>query len=78
MGIQRQSDKFHNKIKMGREDEAYKKARERDDSITAAVKLVFKEAGYPVNGSFIQGSLATATAIVPPSRRKKVSGLFSG
>lgn len=67
MGIQRQFDKFHNTIKLGREDDAYKKARERDDSITDDVKIAFKEAGYPVTGRFIQGSLATATAIVPLS-----------
>ena len=65
MGIQTQFDKFHNKIKLGREDEAYKKARERDNSITKDVKATFKEAGYPVTSDFIQGSLATATAIVP-------------
>ena len=67
MGIQTQFDKFHSKIKLGREDEAYKKVRARDDSITTAVSTAFKEAGYPVTGDFIQGSLATATAIVPLS-----------
>lgn len=67
MGIQTQFDKFHNKIKLGREDPAYKKVRERDDSITKDVKAAFKEAGYAVTGDFIQGSLATATAVVPLS-----------
>lgn len=67
MGIQAQFDKFHDKIKLGREDDAYKKARERDDSIKEGVKAAFKEAGYPVTSDFIQGSLATATAIVPLS-----------
>lgn len=67
MGIQTQFDKFHSKIKLGREDKAYKMVRARDDSITTAVSDAFKEAGYPVTGDFIQGSLATATAIVPLS-----------
>lgn len=67
MGIQTQFKKFHDKIKLGREDDAYKKARERDDSITGDVKDAFKVAGYPVTSDFIQGSLATATAVVPLS-----------
>ena len=65
MGIQTHFDKFHDKIKLGREDEAYKKARERDDSIKAEVKDAFKEADYPVVGDFIQGSLKTHTGIKP-------------
>ena len=64
MGIQSHFDKFHNKIKLGRKDDAYRHARERDDSITKAVKESFKEAGYPVASDFIQGSLATNTAII--------------
>ena len=67
MGIQTQFNKFHDKIKLGRQDDAYKKARDRDDSITKDVKAAFKEADYPVTGEFIQGSLATTTAIVPLS-----------
>ena len=67
MGIQTYFDKFHNKIKLGHKDDAYKKARERDDSIKAKVKTAFKEAGYPVAEDFIQGSLKTHTGIVPIS-----------
>ena len=67
MGIQICFDKFHDKIKLGREDEAYKKARERDDSIKKAVALAFAEAGYPVVNDFIQGSLKTHTGIMPIS-----------
>lgn len=67
MGIQTQFDKFHQKIMLGREDPAYKKARERDDSITQAVKSAFKDSGYPVTSTFIQGSLATHTAVIPLS-----------
>ena len=65
MGIQTHFDKFHEKIKLGRGDDAYRKARERDDSITADVKNAFSEAEYPVVADFIQGSLATHTGIVP-------------
>ena len=50
---------------LGRQDDAYKKARNRDDSITADVKQAFKDANYPTTSDFIQGSLATHTAIVP-------------
>ena len=67
MGIQTHFNKFHDKIKLGREDDAYKKARERDDSIKAEVKTAFREAGYPVIADFIQGSLKTHTGIVPIS-----------
>ena len=67
MGIQTHFDKFHDKIKLGREDDAYKKARGRDDNIKAEVKTVFSEAGYPVVADFIQGSLKTYTGIVPIS-----------
>ena len=65
MSIQTHFNKFHDKIKLGREDDAYKKARERDDSIKAEVKTAFSEAGYPVVSDFIQGSLKTHTGIVP-------------
>ena len=65
MGIQTHFDKFHEKIKLGREDDAYKKARNRDDSVKAEVKRAFSEAGYPVVADFIQGSLKTHTGIVP-------------
>ena len=67
MSIQTHFDKFHAKIKLGRQDDAYKKARERDNSITDAVKLSFSDAGYPVIADFIQGSLGTSTSIVPIS-----------
>ena len=67
MGIQTHFDKFHDKIKLGREDAAYKKARDRDDGIKADVKSAFSEAGYPVVADFIQGSLKTHTGIRPIS-----------
>ena len=65
MGIQSHFDKFHERIKLGREDDAYKAARERDDSIKAEVRDAFKEAGYPLVTDFIQGSLKTHTGVKP-------------
>ena len=67
MSIQTHFDKFHDKIKLGRKDDAYRKARDRDDSIKAEVKTAFSEAGYPAVADFIQGSLETHTGIVPIS-----------
>ena len=67
MGIQTYFDNFHNRIKLGREDDAYKKARERDDSIKKEVKTAFENEGYPIVDDFIQGSLKTHTGIVPIS-----------
>lgn len=63
MSIQRKFIIFHDNIKLSREDPAYKKAREKDDSVTADVKTAFREAGYPVIENFIQGSLGTHTAV---------------
>ncbi len=67
MSIQTHFDKFHDRIKLGRQDDAYKKARDRDDSIKAEVKTAFSEAGYPVVAEFIQGSLNTHTGVIPIS-----------
>ena len=65
MGIQTYFNRFHDKIKLGRQDDAYKKVRDRDDSITQDVKTAFEDAGYPVIHEFIQGSLKTNMGIVP-------------
>ena len=67
MGIQTQFNKFHDNIKLTREDDAYKRARDRDDSITKAIKESFKKEGYSVTSDFIQGSFAMGTAINPLS-----------
>lgn len=64
MGIQARFIDFHNAIKISKKDELYSNARKKDSSITEAVKLAFKEAGYPVIDDFIQGSFATDTAII--------------
>ena len=67
MGIQSHFNNFHTKIKLGRQDSTYKSARDRDDKITKAIRESFKQENYPVVSDFIQGSLATSTAIVPIS-----------
>ena len=64
MAIQPHFIKFHNIIKLGREDEVYSKARDRDDSIVKAIKTAFKDKGYPVVDTFLQGSFSTHTAII--------------
>ncbi len=66
MSIQRKFINFHNAIKLSREDDKYRDAREKDESILAALKAAFKEAGYPVIETFMQGSLRTATTIKHP------------
>lgn len=58
MSIQKQFIKFHDAIKLTREDARYKEAREKDDSIKGDIRAAFKEAGYPVEEDFIQGSMA--------------------
>lgn len=66
MSIQAKFIKFHDKIKLGREDAEYKSAREKDDSILQDVKKALKEEGYPVIEDFLQGSQSTATAVKHP------------
>jgi hypothetical protein len=64
MGTQSYFNKFHDAIKLSKQDDSYKKARERDTSITKAIKDTFAAAGYPVIEDFIQGSFSTDTAIL--------------
>ena len=63
MSIQAKFIKFHDKIKLSREDSEYKDAREKDDSILKAVKKALKEEDCPVIDNFLQGSMSTATGI---------------
>ena len=63
MSLQSKFNTFNQRIQLTRQDDAYKEAREKDDSITDVIKSKFKENGYPVIENFIQGSLATFTAI---------------
>jgi hypothetical protein len=67
MGMQKHFRKFHNTIKLSKTDAVYKTARERDDSITKAVRKAFSKAKYPVTEDFIQGSFSTDTAILKKS-----------
>ena len=62
--IQKHFRTFHDAIKLSKQDDAYKSARERDESITSDVREKFKDAGYPVVDDFIQGSFSTDTAIL--------------
>ncbi|MCP3862671.1 MAG: nucleotidyltransferase [Aestuariibacter sp.] len=66
MSLQNKFSKFHDKIKLGREDDAYKEARVKDNSILDELKAEFKSAGYPIIDTFIQGSLSTYTGIKHP------------
>lgn len=63
MSLQTKFSNFHDIIKLSREADAYKSAREKDESILIAIKLALKEAGYPVIETFLQGSMAVNTAI---------------
>lgn len=64
MGIQTHFVKFHNSIKLSKTDDSYSDAKEKDSSITKAVKAAFKDEGYEVIDDFIQGSFSTDTAII--------------
>lgn len=68
MSIQSKFNTFNQRIQLTRQDDAYKEAREKDDSITSAIKTKFKEKGYPVIDDFVQGSLITFTAIKEKSK----------
>ena len=66
MSLQNQFSKFHDKIKLGREDDTYRDARSKDSSILDDLRDEFKNAGYPIIETFIQGSLSTHTGIKHP------------
>lgn len=66
MSLQSKFFKFHDKIKLSREDSDYKNAREKDDSILKAVRSALKEEGYPVVEDFLQGSMSIATGVKHP------------
>lgn len=63
MSLQAKFSSYHGKISLGHGADSYKSAREKDDSILRELKSAFKDAGYPVIDSFLQGSMATRTAI---------------
>ncbi|KES09318.1 hypothetical protein SASC598O02_015950 [Snodgrassella alvi SCGC AB-598-O02] len=56
---------FKDNIALTRECDRYKKAREKDDVIKDKVSKAFCEEGYEVHSTFLQGSLATHTGIIP-------------
>lgn len=66
MSIQAKFFNFHDKIKLSREDDEYKDAREKDDSIVKATNKALKDKGYPVIENFLQGSMSTATGVNTP------------
>lgn len=66
MGIQEKFLNFHDKIKLSREDDEYKDARDKDDSILKAIQKALKDEGYPVIDNFLQGSMSTATGVKNP------------
>lgn len=66
MSLQNQFSKFHDKIKLGREDDPYREARTKDSSILDDLRDEFKNAGYPIIETFIQGSFSTHTGIKHP------------
>ncbi|MDC5143794.1 nucleotidyltransferase [Acinetobacter baumannii] len=68
MSLQNKFNTFNQRIYLTRHDSEYSNAREKDDSITAAIKAKFKEKGYPVIDNFVQGSLATYTTIKEPGK----------
>lgn len=56
---------FKDNIALTRECDHYKKAREKDDVIKEKVSEAFRDEGYEVHSTFLQGSLATHTGIIP-------------
>ena len=67
MGIQIHFDRFHDRIKLCREDSSYSRARELDDSIKKDISTAFRKARHPLASDFIRGSFSTHTGIVPIS-----------
>ncbi|HHG2232141.1 TPA: cyclic GMP-AMP synthase DncV-like nucleotidyltransferase [Vibrio parahaemolyticus] len=63
MASQTHFNKFHEKIKLTREADAYKDARQKDTSILSKIREAFANEGYPLCDDFLQGSFSTNTAI---------------
>lgn len=63
MEIQAHFNVFDKNIYLTSHSEGYKKAKEKDVSILKDIKTAFKDAGYPVIDSFMQGSFDVNTAI---------------
>lgn len=56
---------FKDNIALTRECDHYKKVRKKDELITNKVSKAFRDEGYEVHSTFLQGSLATHTGIIP-------------
>lgn len=65
MSLQKQYSTFTNNIKLTSQSAKYKEARDNDDKIKAKIEAAFEEAGYDIKRSFLQGSLATFTGVLP-------------
>ncbi len=69
MSLQSKYLKFHEEIKLTRESDEYRAAREKDNLITAKIKAAFKEKGYEVVEEILLGSMKVHTGIHPPKNR---------
>lgn len=65
MPLQDRYREFHETIKLSRKSDRYRIAREKDDAISTKIEAAFKAAEYEMLPSFIQGSMAVHTGIVP-------------
>ena len=63
MPIQEHFNTFNKNIYLTNQSAGYKKAKQKDESIFQEIKVAFKEAGFPIIDSFMQGSFAVDTAI---------------
>jgi hypothetical protein len=63
MPIQNHFNTFNKNIYLTNQSAGYKKAKQKDESIFQEIKEAFKEAGFPIIESFMQGSFAVDTAI---------------
>ena len=54
MTIQSHFDAFNKAIYITNQSDAYKKAREKDDSILDAIKMKFRDNDYKVENSFLR------------------------
>ena len=63
MPIQAHFNIFDKNIYLTSQSAGYKKAREKDVGILKEIKIAFKDAGYPIVDTFMQGSFNVNTAI---------------
>jgi hypothetical protein len=63
MPIQQHFNIFDKNIYLTSHSAGYKKAKEKDESIFQEIKIAFKDKGFPIIDSFMQGSFGVNTAI---------------